>query len=223
MNKSIIAIILLCLISLNAYARNTQTFFAKVIDVDGHNVLHLYKDDKIFFSSFAYLNTPVRGEPYFDETNAFIKEKLLDKWHMFTIVTYGKEAIVKPSLVRLKDQTSMNAELVRQGMATVNIATKPPASLIDQAISASNEKVGMWGLDKMMDQLNRSLNYSVKSDLKHFLSEDNKTGIKPYILLKKENVALPIVCAFNTRYDEIALTVHSAKQKGFRVVESCNF
>ena len=46
--------------------------------------------------------------------------------------------------------------MVKEGLAMVNMATNPPASLIDQAYAASESKVGLWGQDEKFDPLARN-------------------------------------------------------------------
>lgn len=215
---------LLTIIIFGAQANAPQdsiTFYGKVLKVDGHNVMHVVRGDRILFVSLAFLNTPIRGEPYFEETNNFLKETLDQEWLMFTIVRYGRNANVKPALVRLKDQTSLNAEVIRKGMGMVDLATKPPPALIDQAITASKAKVGMWGLEKTLDPLDREIMVASGDEIQSFLSKENKTGIKPYVLLKEKKLAMPIFCAMILKYDDIALTAHSARNKGYVVIEDC--
>lgn len=203
-------------------SNSSLTFFGQVAKVDGHNVMHVLKDNTVLFASLAFLHTPVRGEPFFEETNAYLKKTLENQWVMFTVVRYGRNANVKPTLVRLKDQTSLNAEVVRKGMGMVDLATSPPVALIDQAITASDSKVGMWGLDKKLDPLDRHTMVSKAQDFKSFLSDENTTGIKPYVMIDNQKIALPVVCAFKVEYDKIALTAHSATNKGYTILETCD-
>lgn len=216
-------VLLVSLISLDLHAENSKTFFGKVLKVDGHQVMHVAYKNEVRFLSLAFLNTPVRGEPFFDESHTYLKSVAEQKWLMFTIVRYGSKANVKPALVRLPDQKSLNAQMVRQGMSMVDLATKPPPALIDQAINASNDKIGLWGKAEKMDPLNREVLFSQRSEFESFLSKNNDTGVKPYILVKATKIAHPIQCGLLQRYDDVALTAHVATRKGYTIQEQCNF
>lgn len=106
-------------------------------------------------------------------------------------------------------------------MGMADLATKPPSAIIDQAITASDSKVGMWALEKTLDPLDRQVMASQKKNMDEFLSEKNTSGIKPYILIDSVMLALPIQCAFQVQHKKFALTAHAARHRGYTVVDNC--
>lgn len=201
-------------------AFSATSFYGKVIKVDGHQVLHVGVEGKLHFISLAYLMSPVRGEPYFDETHAYLKNAIEGKWALFTIAGYGKNARVRPALVRTEDDRSLNAALVKLGFSMVNQATKPPAVLTDMAMVASQNKVGLWSLDVKLDPLNRKTRSSTGKGISAFIQRKDNP-ITPYILIDADKTARPISCGLIHPFDDTALTKHVALNKGYKIVDKC--
>ncbi|MGY0314382.1 hypothetical protein ACV4QK_21150 (plasmid) [Alteromonas macleodii] len=203
-------------------ADEQRTFFGKVLDVDGHNVLTV-GDSKghLRFLSLAYISTPVRDEPFFKPVNDHL-QTYVGNWYQFTVVSYGKNARVKPVLMRNHEQKSVNSDLVRKGLAIVNIATNPPPSLIDQGYEASNDKIGLWGEDEQFSTLTR--NPFAAFDLSKMLSTKGKNGLVPYFKVEETKMAYPVGCgiAFPDKKMDIALTAHVARKQGYTVTDDCS-
>ena len=192
------------------------TFYGKVFKVDGHNVMTVGDSlGNLRFLSLAYVSTPVRGEPYFEPVNAYLKE-FEGQWFQFTIASYGRKAKVQPA-----DQTSVNSAMVREGLAAVNMPTNPPASLIDQGMTASKEKKGLWGEDEKFQIVGRRVGFGVK--LTEMLKVEGKRGLVPYAMDSSTMTAYPIACVFLTTQNlDIALTEYVAKRKGYSIAKNCD-
>lgn len=208
------------LLLMTTQAVSSTSFYGKVLKVDGHQVLHVGVEGKLHFISIAYLMTPVRGEPYFEEANKYLKDTMEGKWALFTIAGYGKNARVRPALIRKEDDRSLNAALVKQGFSMVNMATKPPSVLTDMAMVASENKVGLWSFDLKLDPLNRKVSALTGKGISDFIQEKGNP-ITPYVLIKADKTARPIACGFIHEYDDTALTKYVALNAGYTIVEKC--
>ena len=197
-------------------------FLGRVLEVDGHNVLTV-GDAKgnLRILSLAYISTPVRNEPYFETVNAHLKAYVGD-WFQFTVVSYGRHARVQPVLMRDTKQKSINSLMIKEGLAMVNMATNPPASLIDQAYAASESKVGLWAQDEKFDPLARIAFGGI--NLKDMLRIEGKNGLVPYVKDRSSMKAYPVLCAFTPRAKSlpIALTAHVAKREGYQIMHNCD-
>ena len=197
-------------------------FLGRVLEVDGHNVLTV-GDAKgnLRILSLAYISTPVRNEPYFETVNAHLKAYVGD-WFQFTVVSYGRHARVQPVLMRDTKQKSINSLMIKEGLAMVNMATNPPASLIDQAYAASESKVGLWAQDEKFDPLARTAFGGI--NLKDMLRIEGKNGLVPYVKDRSSMKAYPVLCAFTPRAKSlpIALTAHVAKREGYQIMHNCD-
>jgi endonuclease YncB( thermonuclease family) len=215
--RFIIAIILLLILS---KTHASTSFYGKVIKVDGHQVLHVGVEGKLHFISLAYLMTPVRGEPYFEQSHAYLKDTIEGKWALFTIAGYGKKAHVRPALIRTEDDRSLNAALVKQGYSMVNLATQPPAVLTDMAMVASDNKVGLWALDIKLNPFDRKASSAPGTGISAFIQQKD-SPFTPYVLINADKTARPIACGFIHAYDESALTKYVALNKGYKIIEKC--
>lgn len=211
----------LCLVPFLTLA-NQNTFFGKVLEVDGHNVMTVADGNgELRFLSFAYISTPVRHEPYFTEVNTHL-QSFIGQWYQFTIARYGRNSNVKPVLMRDTQQKSVNADLVKAGLAMVNIATNPPPALIDQGYKASKEKIGLWGQAEKFNPLERTV--FTAFNLKDMLDVKEKHGLVPYMKVESTMTAYPVVCGITVpekRYP-IALTAHVARNEGYTVKDNCD-
>lgn len=201
-------------------AISSTSFYGKVIKVDGHQVLHVGVQGELTFISLAYLSTPVRGEPYFTEAHKYLKDTLEGKWALFTIAGYGRNARVRPALIRTQDDRSLNAALVKQGFSMVNLASQPPAVLTDMAMVASENKVGMWALDLKLDPLNRKTSAASSKGISGFIQQKD-SPFSPYILINSDKTARPMACGLVRAYDETALTRYVAINRGYKIVDQC--
>ena len=219
---SLLWFIIFFLMVSSAVNAKQNTFFGKVLEVDGHNVMTVADGNgDLRFLSLAYISTPVRYEPYFNEVNAYF-QTFVGNWYQFTIARYGRSALVKPVLMRDMKQKSINANLVQNGLGVVNIATSPPPALIDQGYRASKEKIGLWGQDNKFNPLERTA--FTAFNLKEMLSTKSKNGLVPYFKVKSSMRAYPIACGITVpqkRYP-IALTAHVARQEGYTVINNCD-
>ena len=91
----IFTFLLFCLGFLVPAHSSDNTFFGKVLEIDGHNVMTVADaEGNLRILSLAYISTPVRGEPYFDTVNEHL-QTFVGSWYQFTVVTYGKNAYVQ--------------------------------------------------------------------------------------------------------------------------------
>lgn len=202
-----------------------QMYYAKVLKVDSNNVIHVGKDGIYSAINLAYLSTPVKGEPLHEQANSYLSERLVGEWVRVTEVSYGGGALVKPSLIRLYDNTMINVEILKEGFALPNLQTNPPNTLLKYANEARQSEKGIW---KHLQEFSRARYKSggiesgrLFGDMLSTIQNAKANNVKPLILDKKTMLAYPFECLLAVKDPKPASTQYVAEHLGYTLVYHC--
>jgi len=203
----------------------SNIYFAKVLRVDNHNVLHLVHDGELQAVSLGYINTPIKGEVFHEKVNKYLVDNLLEKWVRVTELTYGRNAIVKPALIRTRGLVLINKEVLEKGLGVPNLATNPPNAIIVASENAHGSKVGLWGkIDEFKVQRNsQGEDRRIKEIMDGFtesLVKVKSLGINPYVGDKKTKKAYRLACISTVKNQYIFATQYVAINNGFTLIEN---
>lgn len=216
-------LIILALFTFNTLA--TNMYVAKVLKVDSNNVVHLGHDGVLKLINLAYLVTPVDGEPLHEEVNAYLAGILDGEWVRVTEVSYGRGALVRPSLVRLYDNTMLNTEIIKKGYALPDLGTKPPQAIMHLATEAKESNLGVWSLVKEFAHARYvkegSTANTLFGDMTAALTRAKENNLQPYLLDSTTMTAYPLKCLMSVENPQMVSTIHVAEHRGYVLNEDC--
>lgn len=217
-----IIMLLLLLYLPQSYASNI--YFAQVIRIDNHNVIHLLHGGELQAVSLGYISTPVNGEVFHKQANDYLKTTILDKWVRVTELTYGKNALVKPALIRTRGLILVNKEMLAKGLGVPNLATNPPNAIMTVAEKAHTENIGMWGVieefkRQRQDTLGGDRIKNIMDGFTASLTKVKKLGIEPYVGDLVSRKAYRFNCFMQIKKPRIFSTQYAAKNNGFELID----
>jgi hypothetical protein len=207
-----------------SYADNTNrvvSTYAKVLKVDNNNIFHLGIDGDYVHGHLSFIRMPIKGDLYFDEVHNDLK-RLEGQWLLATEVKRLSTTNSRSFLLYFSDGQNLNMDIVRRGLAFPFIADSPPGQLLDTAITAQNEKKGLWKdpnfrfNNENQNRMNRYLSRLKK------LQQGMATKIRD-LYFKVDNNAYHYSCIFDfNRYDHFIFDVRSAINRGLNIMPRCD-
>lgn len=223
--KRILILITTLLYSCYGLANGVQTYYAQVVKVDAHNVIHVASNGLYVALSLGYLTTPVEGEVFHQETHTKLTNLILNKWVRVTELTYGRDALVKPALIRSRDGESINSAMITSGHALPNFDTMPPSPLIELASAARESNLGIWQHIELFERQRFALSATGLSEVfgryNQGLEAARKVGAEPMVLDQGTKKAYPLNCMHKVDNKRFILNQHVAKNRGYLIQEEC--
>lgn len=121
-----------------------QSFEGRVVSVEEGDVLRVQRDTSVVTVQLYGIDTPELGQPYGREARHYVADRVLQDTVAVTVKERGKEASLS-GIVKTPDGTSLNADLLRRGLAWWHNRNAPDAAHL-QALEqkAQNANRGVW-------------------------------------------------------------------------------